>query len=177
MKRWIPVALLLAAFGATSASAGVYVGASAMSTSAEFQDAATHWDTKATAWKAFAGVTFFKFVGIEASYRDLGKHDDTTGANTVHADLEAYDVSVRGVLPIGMRMQLFAKVGYADISAKGSYDVEGVISKFDNSDWQTLYGAGLDFHLVLGFGLRAEWEKYKVDTSLNSFSVGAYWRF
>lgn len=178
MKRFVPVVFLLMAACATTASAGIYVGASALSTSAEFQDAAASFDTNATAWKAFAGVTFFKFVGLEASYRDLGSHSGTSGSNSVKADLTAYDLSLRGVLPVGKNIQLFAKAGYADITSKGSFDdVEGVLSTFDQSSWQFMYGVGLDWTFFMGLGLRAEWEQYDVETSLNSFSVGAYWRF
>jgi hypothetical protein len=178
MKRWIPVAIMLVAGYATSASAGIYFGASALSTSAEFQDAAASFDTKATAWKAFGGMTFFKFVGVEASYRDLGSHSGTSGYNSVKADLTAYDLSVRGILPVGKNIQLFAKAGYADITSKGSFDnLEGVPTIFDESSWQFMYGVGVDWTFFMGLGVRAEWEQYEVETSLNSFSVGAYWRF
>lgn len=177
MRRFVPVLFLLMAACATSASAGICVGASALSTSAEFQDAAASFDTSATAWKAFAGMTFFKFVGVEASYRDLGSHSDTAGANSVKADLEAYDLSVRGILPVGKKIQLFAKVGYANISSKGSFTIDEAVSTFDEDNWQMLYGVGVDWTFFMGLGVRAEWETYDVDTSLNSLSVGAYWRF
>ncbi len=177
MKRWIPVAFLTIAAYATSASAGMYLGASVVSTSAEFQDAAVGFDTKATAWKAFGGFTFFKFVGLEASYRDLGSHSGTSASNSVSADLTAYDLSLRGILPVGKRITVFAKAGYANISTKGSFDIADVPSYFDKSDWQLMYGVGLDWTFFMGLGLRAEWEKYDVDTSLDSLSVGAYWRF
>ena len=177
MKRWIPVAILLVAGYATSASAGIYFGASAVSTSAEFQDAAASFDTSATAWKAFGGMTFFKFVGVEASYRDLGSHSDTSGANSVKADLEAYDLSVRAILPVGKKIQLFAKVGYANISSQGAFTIDEAVSTIDEDSWQMLYGVGVDWTFFMGLGVRAEWETYDVDTSLNSLSVGAYWRF
>jgi hypothetical protein len=178
MKRWVAVTLLLLAGLATGARAGTYVGASAMSTSANFSDAAQSFDTKDYAWKVFGGHTLFiPFLGLEASYRDLGNHGGSANGNSLDADLTAYDVSVRGILPVGHNLRLFAKAGYANISSKGTSDLGGVLSTFDLSSWEMMYGVGVDWTFGKLVGVRAEWETYDVDTSLNSLSVGAYFQF
>jgi hypothetical protein len=177
MKRGIAVTLLLLAGFATGARAGMYVGASAMSTSAEFSDAAQSFDTSDYAWKVFGGYTILKFLGVETSYRDLGSHAARSSDKSVSADLQAYDVCARGVLPVGNNLRLFVKAGYANISSKGTSDFSGVLSSFDVSNWEMMYGAGVDWTFGKLVGVRAEWETYNVDTSLNSLSVGAYFQF
>ena len=175
MKRLIRVLILLLAGFATAAQAQVYIGASAMSTSAEFSDAVETFDTDDVSFKAFIGFNFWKFAGFEAAYRDLGTHEETTATGGVSADLSAMDLSFRGIIPLGQKVRLYGKVGYAYLSQDGSFS--GAVSDFDESEWELMYGAGIDWTITEHFGVRAEWEEYDVDTSLNSLSAGFYWQF
>jgi hypothetical protein len=118
-----------------------------------------------------------KHFGLEVSYRDLGSHDDTIGANNINVDIESFDVCARGILPVSQRIALFAKAGYANISNDGTLDVGGTLQNFDEDDWELMYGVGVEFKLLKKFGLRAEWETYDVDGDLNSLSAGAFFRF
>src|SRR5262245_53282625 len=99
MKR---LALILATIlvGFTTNAAALTVGASYLSNNAEFQGAVQDFDTDDAGYKIFLGFDFIKFVGIETSYRDLGSHQQTSGGSTINADIEAYDASVRGILPL-----------------------------------------------------------------------------
>jgi hypothetical protein len=170
---WLAVAAL-----ATPASAGTfYVGASWLSTDAEFDTAVDNFDTDDSGWKVFGGYDFARFLGVEASYRDLGTFDQTIGTNSISADLKVYDVEARGILPIGKALELFAKLGYGNISADVSTS-DGITSFSDDDDeWEILYGVGVSIKLGEAFAIRAEWEEWDVDTSLNGFSVGACFRF
>ncbi len=178
MRRLLPVLLLLiVASFATSAHAEFYLGASYLSTDAEFDTAVDNFDTDDSSYKFFGGFTMFKFFGLEASYRDLGTHMQTVGTSTVDVDLDSFDVEARGILPIG-KLKLFAKVGYALIGQDGTFDDNGTLSSIDEDDWELLYGVGAEFHFGGFFGLRAEWETYDVSSAdLNSFSAGAVFRF
>ena len=177
MKRLIPIAIVLLMGMSSVAFADAYVGASYLSTSAEFDTAFDNFDTDESSYKFFGGFNMGKFFGIEASYRDLGSHQQTVGSSMIDLDLDAYDVSVRGRLAIGKRFTAFAKAGYANISASGSFDFGKLVESVDEDEWELLYGVGLDINLGERFGLRAEWEEYDIDDSLNSFSAGAYFRF
>ena len=175
---WILGAALIVTAIATPASAGTfYVGASWLSTDAEFETAVDNFDTDDSGWKVFGGWDIIKFLGVEASYRDLGTFDQTIGANTFSGDLTVYDIEARGILPIGSALELFAKAGYGNVAidfetSDGITTVSG-----DDDDWELFYGVGVAVKLGKGFAVRAEWEEWDVDTSLNSFSVGAAFRF
>jgi OOP family OmpA-OmpF porin len=177
MKRLIPLALVLLMGISTVAQAEVYVGAGYLSTDSELETAFDDFDTDDSSYKFYGGFNFAKFLGFEASYRDLGTHQQTVNTSIVDLDLEALDISARGRLPLGKRATLFAKVGYANITAEGSFDFNGVIESIDDDEWEMLYGAGIDVNLGDRFGLRAEWEEYDIDDTLNSFSAGAFFRF
>lgn len=167
-RACISVVVLGAAALASTAHAGFYAGASYVQTDSEFETAVDEFEADDSSFKVFAGFTFLKFLGVEASYRDLGKHSDSGGAGSVDVDLTAIDLSARGILPLGRVVSLFAKVGYANIQSDGDIDVD---------EWEPLYGAGIDIHLLKWIGVRAEWEEYDIDESLNSLSVGAFFRF
>jgi OmpA-OmpF porin, OOP family len=178
-KLWIlPIALLALVALGTPASAGTfYVGASWLSTDAEFDTAVDNFDTDDSGWKVFAGYDFLRFLGVEASYRDLGTFDQTIGPNSISADLSVYDAEVRGFLPIGKALELFAKVGYGNISADITTSDGITTFSGDDTSGELLYGVGVAIKLGEGFAVRAEWEEWDVDTSLNGFSVGASFRF
>jgi len=176
MKRFaLAAAVILIGFATTNAGA-LTVGASYLSTDAEFDSAVSSFDTDDAGYKVFFGFDFIKFFGIEASYRDLGTHKDTSGSNSIDAEIEAFDASVRGVLPLKI-VSLFVKAGYANISTDGSLNAGSVATSFDDSDWELFYGAGIDVNFGEHLGVRAEWEQYDVDDSLNSLSLGAFFRF
>ena len=177
MKRWIPILLVSLACLSTSARADFYVGASYVSTDAEFDTAFESFDTDDSAYKFFAGLTIFKFLGLEASYRDLGQHEQTVGMSLVNLDLEAIDLSARATLPLGKLISVYGKAGYANITAEGSFDLNGAISLVDSDEWELMYGVGVDINFGKHFGVRGEWETFDVDDDLNSFSAGAFFKF
>lgn len=158
---------------ATGAFAEIYVGASYVSTDTEFETAVNNFEASDSGWKAYGGITFIKFVGLELSYRDLGSVSESSGGSSVDAQIEVYDAAVRGILPLGKFFGLFAKAGYANISTDGTLNS----SDFDESAWELYYGAGLEINFGKHFGIRAEWEEFDVESSLNSFSGGAFVRF
>jgi len=173
---WLAIPIV-AALGMTASAEGFYAGASWLSTGAEFETAFDDFDTDDSGWKVFAGADFTTFLGVELSYRDLGDFSDSSGSNTFDAELTVYDASVRGFLPVGRAIELFAKVGYSNlatdfVASDGSSPISG-----DADEWELFYGFGVGIKLGESFGLRAEWEEWDVDTSLNSFSAGAYIRF
>jgi hypothetical protein len=161
----------------TAAHAEFYLGASYLSTDADLGNAVESFSTDDSGYKFFGGFTFLKFLGVEASYRDMGNHTETKELTSSDVDLRSVDLAARGILPIGKRLELFAKLGYAHIEYDGAFDINGVVDPVDETSDELMYGLGVGFKFGGFFGLRAEWETYEVDTSLNSFSLGAVFRF
>jgi hypothetical protein len=113
-----------------------------------------------------------KYFGVELTYYDLGSFDVTEGDSPINADITVFDFSGRGILPLGEKFALFAKLGYStvdvDITTEGGSSAR---------DWELLYGIGASVDLGKSFGIRAEWESWNVETSLDTWSLGAYFRF
>lgn len=170
----LALAVMIAA--GSPAHARAYVGASFIQTDSEFDVALDNFDPDDSGYKIFGGFNFIRFVGVEASYRDLGTFQESGMTSSVDADIEAFDVSARGMLPLGL-VTLFARAGYANISFDGTLDVGGSVTDFNEDDWELFYGVGIEFGIGSHFGIRAEWETYDVDDDLNSLSAGAYFRF
>jgi OOP family OmpA-OmpF porin len=168
MRKFLLVAFVSLAALSAPAYADFYVGASYLSTDADFSTAVDEFSLDDSGYKIFAGWDFIKFVGLELSYRDMGTFEDG-GFGT---DLTSYDAAVRGIIPLKF-LELFGKIGYADIKAEG--EDSGV--SFDESEWELFYGVGIGFNFGSHFGIRAEWETYDTDENLNTFSAGALFKF
>jgi len=178
LKRFLVVAFVTACGLMLPAYAvDAYVGASYLSTNADFETAVDDFSTDDAGWKIFGGFNFVKFVGIELSYRDLGTFEDTSGSSTVNADLVSYDGALRGILPLGKWFEVFAKAGYSNVAVEleASDGLSSIVS--DENNWELFYGAGFGINFGEHFGIRAEWEEYDVDASLNAFSVGGLIKF
>ena len=135
-----------------------YVGASYMNSEFEFVQGS---DASSSGWKIFGGYNFIKYFGVELTYYDLGSFDE----GLFEADVKVFDLAPRGILPLGERFELFAKLGYSNV------DVEGI------ADWELMYGAGAGLKLGKKFGIRIEYEAWDVETSLSAWSIGGYFRF
>jgi outer membrane immunogenic protein len=176
MKRIILIAVLLLLASAANANAAFYVGASWLSIDADPEQAFDNFETDDSSFKAYAGFTFMKYLGIEASYRDLGTHTVTVGPTTTATDLEALDISALARFSMG-RVTLFGKVGYANISQDITIDNGLDIITGDNDDWELMYGVGIDVRILPHLGVRGEWEEFDLDANLNTFSAGVWFKF
>jgi len=170
------IAAIVLLASAANVNAAWYVGASWLSTDATFETAFENFETDDSSFKVYTGFTFMKYLGVEASWRDLGTHSGTFGDATLESDLEGLDLSALGRIPLG-RVTLFGKVGYANITEDFTYNDGITTITGDNDDWELMYGVGVDIRILPHLGIRAEWEEYDVDASLNSFSAGAWFKF
>jgi hypothetical protein len=179
MKRWTICLVVMGICAPLQAfAAGGYLGGSWLSTSAEFDTAVEDFDTDESGWKVFAGFDADRYVGVEVSYRDMGHFSDIRGSNSLDADITAWEASLRGILPLGKVLDLFAKIGYAKVSFDGDVATGPIISAdIDADGWDLMYGVGLSVNLGERFGLRAEWEKFDTQDSLDSYSAGVFFQF
>lgn len=117
------------------------------------------FDKKDMAWKLFAGIKA-PIVGGELSYMDLGKPSGDVSEVSYKA-LGFFGV-LRAPLPV---LDLFVKAGLARVDA----DVVEDLDSFNTKDTQFAWGVGAGVKLGK-FGLRAEFEQFKVKYEGESFS-------
>lgn len=165
--------------GSTAALAGpFYIGASAAKTDLKVDDLGDSFDLSDTTYKVFAGFRFIKYFGLEGGYVDFGNSEDVGSGIDLSVDATAWDLFAVGILPIGKHFELFGKYGYFwwDRHAEAS---GVVISSEDESGGNPVYGAGMAFVFGEHFGVRLEYEKYKMSDveSLSQQSLGFEFRF
>src|SRR4029079_11616963 len=120
------IALLSALFAIalpSAARANMYFGASAGQATTEDNVGNFHFEDDTNAWKVYGGFRFFKFLGVEAGYVDLGSPQDSGKGVTWKADTKAYDAFAVGALPLGP-VEVFAKWGI--VALDSNIDVNGV---------------------------------------------------
>ena len=115
---------------------------------------------------AVFGLADAAFVGVEASYLDLGSPTD----GSVTIETQGWSGFAMGVLPLGP-VGLFAKVGMV------STDTE-ISSLADESSTDPAYGVGAEFAFSK-IAIRAEYEMFDIEDTEDVYmvSVGAAWRF
>jgi OOP family OmpA-OmpF porin len=176
MKKLLLLFPTLAIVLASSARGEFYLGGSATSTASDFETAVDTFESDQLGWKAYAGFNFLDFLGLEASYRDLGNYSEGTTDGSIDLDLKVIDASARAYVPVWL-FDVFVRAGYANIAWDGSINIENEIENFDEDDWELFYGVGLELKLGDHLAVRAEWEKYDVSDSLNTLSAGLIYRF
>jgi len=149
----------------------------------------TRTDDTDTGWKVFAGYRFMKYLAVEGAYTNFGEATANSiitapAAGTVNTTLEAdsWTVSALGILPLGDRFSLFARVGVnfwnADISATGigGGGTASASASDDGTDW--VYGVGAAYSITKNLSVRGEWERYDFDGSdVDLLSAGVSWKF
>jgi len=164
--RKLGLVLLLTLAAATPSFAGFYVGASYGNTTVEVDEPGFSFDADDPSYKAFAGFRFLKFVGVEASYVDLGSPSD--GGVTI--DAKGWNAFGVGMLPLGP-FGLFAKVGVMTTDTN-------ITNLADESSTDPAYGVGAEFAFSK-IAIRAEYERFDIEDTdeVYMISVGAAFRF
>lgn len=171
---------LAAAQGNPFSDLSPYVGAGAGHS--DFDISSGDWgsgvsrdDDTDTAWRVFAGVRLFQFIGAELGYIDFG---ETTGTGGAKAEAQAVDLVALAAVPVFLRgphqFDVFAKVGgyWWDSDVRGA-GTDTTLRDADDFDYT--YGAGVQYQFS-NFGVRAEWQRYndvfgRVDTDVIMGSV------
>ena len=130
-------------------------------------------DSSDNAWKLFGGYQFNKYFAAEAGYMDLG----STALPGVTFDSKAWQASAVGSLPLTEQFSLTGKLGLAqtetDVSSGGT-----------DHNTDPTYGLGLRYNFTPQFGLRGEWERFRVSgnpvmgkSDTDVYSINAIFRF
>lgn len=187
MKRLV-VAIFLAAISAGPALAQPYIGVSAGQSDYGDCVGAVSCDSSGTGFKLFGGYMFSPYLGVEASYFDLGKATVDAGFDpvlgNVSGELKANGFAAYGVAaaPIG-DFSVFMKAGLASTNLKVSARATLAGSASDSeSSVDFAFGVGAAYQFTKNLGVRAEWERFRAKFmgekgDIDLASIGIVYRF
>jgi OOP family OmpA-OmpF porin len=152
------VACSLAGCAGTATAGDFFVGAGAGRSQVRF-DAVSDFRGTDTSFRVFGGYEFMRYLAVEAAYADGGSPDDEVVGLDFQVNSDVVSAAVLGILPLGERFSLFARVGYAyydfEFSARGLRPV-------DESGEKLLYGLGAEMGIGDHFRIRAEYERLEI---------------
>ena len=184
MKKMILAVAVLAASGSTFAE-GVYMGVSYGNTDVDTGVSGLTWtarlDEDDNGWKIYAGMDINENVFVEAQYADLGEAS-LTGNNgdrftadgtqyvftannvSIKADATSLGASVGYKIPTASGFTPFAKIGLQRWESDTTVAAGGG-GYTDNDDGTDLfYGAGVSYNVNESIAIRAEFERYDIDS-------------
>ena len=211
--RTVAAACAAAVWGTSALAAGadgsgIYIGAGAGASrgkiddgsinqsllSLGFSNASTTKSENSTAYKAFVGYSFNRYIAIEGGYFDLGKFSfDSTvqPPGTLHGEIKASGFNLDAVLsyPFMEGFSVFARAGVQNAKSKANFSGTGSVvvvqpeSSETKTDWKA--GLGLGYEFSMGIGVRGEWERYRIADGTNSgdksnvdvFGLSIYYKF
>ncbi|NOH50108.1 outer membrane beta-barrel protein [Vibrio rotiferianus] len=206
INRSLIALTLLAAFSSANANANAnaYIGASVGK--AGFDDASTTGhtsgysasaqleleDDESLSGKLYGGYQFNEYLSLEGS---IGGFDALDGSIVTVGDMKYAAIQPRLSLPLGDRMNLFAKAGISYFNAE--FNVSNALfggtgyTTFSDSTVTGIYGLGAEFAIASNFMLLMEWEYMKpeleiakvgndkatIEAEISTFSVGMRYKF
>ena len=182
MKKLVLVLLAvgLAGLGSTPALAGFNIGASYIDASVEVDEPSFDFDADNSNFKVFAGWRFFKWLGVEVQYVNLGEFDDRVivppSTSPVKVEIDVTTLDVFAVVGFQFwRIDIFGKGGisFSDAEIKGSGISE------DESESDFAYGVGAAIRITQRLWIRGEYEIYEIDdeADIDVVSLGVDIRF
>lgn len=185
LHRAFTIALLVTAGACSSetrADGGWYVGAGAgvSSLALDVPDSDGNvfgFDEDDTAWKIYGGYVVdlpLVDLGVEASYVDFGNPSDLLAG--FRAEVQGSGVNLWGIAgvdvgPIGLFGKLGAIAWDLDGRTTGSID-----QSFGDSGTDIGYGLGAKF-MLFSLEVRAEYERYEIEDTIDMLSIGVNWVF
>lgn len=163
-------------------TSGVYLGVGAGYSQVDLETSVTDIGGNDFAYKVFAGYRFPQVwlpwdisVAIDAAYVDLGEAtDDQLGAQ-FGLELDGFDVSAVGILPVTRYLDVFGKLGVYVWDA--TLTVDGATTLDEDSGSDLAYGIGLAYQTGGQWGVQAEIEGYDVLDGALSGSVSFTYQF
>jgi OOP family OmpA-OmpF porin len=116
-------------------------------------------DHRDTAWKIYAGGKFSRYFGLEFGYNDFGKVNASGGRTKAFAA----NLSLTAGVPIGDRLDIFAKGGGAYGRTDVSADPSTLVATGTKSNFEGTYGVGASYAVTRNIALRADWDRYNLD--------------
>lgn len=184
-SRMLVFALLLFAGFSTDgarADGGWYLGAAAGLSSLQLDvpandGSAFDFNEEDTAWKLYGGYVVdlpLIDLGVEAGYVDFG--NPSTLFPGFRAEAQASGVNVWGIAGVDVGpVGLFGKLGAI------AWDLDGqttgsINQSFGDSGTDIGYGLGAKF-MLFSLEVRAEYERYEIEDTIDMLSLGVNWVF
>jgi hypothetical protein len=115
----------------------------------------------------YAGTRINRNLGLELFYTDLGEYDGDLFDTTCFA-IDGYGASLQANFPMTDRFEIFAKIG---VIAWDKDVISGSTTRTDDGT-DLLYGFGIDFGLNQTLSLRAGYELYDLEDTLDMATIG-----
>jgi OOP family OmpA-OmpF porin len=203
-QAFLRLALLLAAVVPALAAAaepvanprGFYLGAGVGGSRAEdwcgpyIDTTVLTCDNSTVGYKVYGGYRFNEFLGVEASYLDLGtlRLDALYLGAPVSNRFDLRGATLQGVfhLPIGRASSVFGKAGAIYWDLKNEASGAGLDGSIEDNGFDVALGVGGQYFLTRHFALRAEYEYFPNlgtldaiagDVDHHLFTVGALFKF
>jgi OOP family OmpA-OmpF porin len=127
-------------------------------------------------YKLFGGWKFHKNFALEAGYFNLGKFGFTgttpTSSLTGTAKFQGLNFDAVGILPLTEKFSALGRLGLTYTQGKDTFATTGNISVPNNnpskSEANYKLGLGVQYDLTRALGLRAEWERYRVNDAIGN---------
>ena len=132
---------------------------------------------KVNAYKVFGGYQFNRYFALEGSYVDLGHFSfeaQTAPTGTVSGDVRvrAFGLDLVPRLPITEQLFAFLKLGATQAQTRDTLSATGgnVLTETSPRVWRTNVkaGAGLEYLFTRHFGVRGEWERYRISDAVSN---------
>ena len=157
-KKWlvsvVGAAAMIASAGALAQATvpAFYIGLEAGQTDIDTADKDT------PGLKLLAGYQFHRNIAAEFGY---GMLYDKGGVEVTSMELVAV-----GIFPINNQFSVYGKLGLARLEADPGSD-----------DNDLTFGFGVQWDATRNLGVRAGWQKYNTDPSVDYMHLGVVWRF
>ncbi len=132
-------------------------------------------------WKFFGGYNLNEYLGAEFAYVNAGEVElkcCKKQGNTTLATIEVSGFSFAGLFryPVTSEFSIFAKGGGFIWSREAEARPPATtIAEDDGISY--IAGLGAEYEVIENFGIRAEWERYDYDNSVDLFSFGLLYKF
>ena len=149
-------------------------------------------DERGTAWKAFGGYQFNRYIGVEAGYFNLGSLDFTTtttpaGQLLGRTKVQGLNLDLIGYLPLTDKLSAMGRVGGQYARTRGDYTGSGAVGSFSNTPSERRgdikAGLGLQYAFSPSFLMRGEVERYRIGDAMggrdhvNTYTVSLVFPF
>jgi len=155
-----------------------YIGGSIGQSKFKGDCAPVDCDKNDTAFRLFGGYQFNRNIAVELGYADLGKVSVSVPGFSASVEANAWDLSGVFSWPFANQFAAFGRLGFARVEAKAG----GAFGSASDTKNGLTWGLGAQYDVMRNLGLRAEFQRYKEDSSaadgdVDVLSIGALWRF
>ena len=128
-------------------------------------------------YKLFGGYKFNKYFAVEGGYFNLGKFGFTAnttpaGTFTGSGKFQGLNLDAVGILPLSEKFSAFGRVGYIYTETKDTFSGTGAVTVTnpnpEKKEGNYKYGLGAQYDFTYNLGLRAEWERYRVNDAVGN---------